>query len=110
MIFKKIKVKTEAKPGVFGRLLLVPSGSVEWDRMWKKVARHPVNKGLPDPIEAENGGEVWQYMESHKAWLGYKHCFRHRYHPASFGEKRIVVRSSLGLVIVPNAPEDCYCR
>lgn len=64
---------------------VLPPGP-EWDRMWAWIAAHPVNKGLPDPLEAEDTetGECWQYMDTEQdegsppCWV---HVFRHRYHP-----------------------------
>ncbi|OSN01291.1 hypothetical protein [Lonsdalea populi] len=87
------------KASEFGPILLVKPKSYEWHYMWSKLAKHESNRQLPDPTVADNGGEIWQYMETVETrflWFGkrYIHRFRHRLHPASDYAKNINVPAS----------------
>jgi hypothetical protein len=70
-------------------MVLIKNGSSEWERMWQKLAEHPLNKGLEEPTVALNpdNGEMWQYMGSYKQGPRTIHEFRHRSHPSD-GERR----------------------
>ncbi len=69
-------------------MLLIKQNSPEWERMWQKLADHPINKGLEEPTVALNpdNGEVWQYMGSFRQDAHTVHEFRHRSFPTT-GEK-----------------------
>lgn len=96
-------VKTASNPdSIFKSLTLVPAKSNEWKIMWDKLARHKLNRGIDDPFSAENFGETWQYMESHRRVFGFVHLFRHRLHPKSQTQERVMIKSSFGLKIIPN--------
>lgn len=100
-IFSSNVVITASKPdSIFRSLLIVPEGSKEWDFMWKKLSKIRINRGLENPVEANNYGETWQYMASVKCFLGYKHEFRHRLHPKTQRPENIRVRSTLFLQIL----------
>lgn len=70
-------------------MLLIKQDSPEWERMWQKLADHPINKGLEEPTVALNpdNGEVWQYMGSFRQDAHTVHEFRHRSHPNDNGER-----------------------
>lgn len=70
-------------------MLLIKNGSPEWERMWQKLADHPINKGLEEPTVALNpdNGEVWQYMGSFREGGHTIHEMRHRSHPNDNGER-----------------------
>lgn len=63
----------------------VDNESDEWEYMWKKLGKHPLNKHLGDPSVAYNEGECWQYMDTSIYDNKLKHCFRHRCHPNTNG-------------------------
>jgi len=50
--------------------LYVKRDSSEWHRMWKKLARHKLNRSLSEPTVADNDGEIWQYMSPGKPRQG----------------------------------------
>ncbi|PQK76465.1 hypothetical protein [Pantoea ananatis] len=79
----------------------VKRDSSEWHRMWKKLARHKLNRSLSEPTVADNDGEIWQYMSTWETTSGllpgkrFEHHFRHRAHPRC-GRKYITVPASRG--------------
>jgi hypothetical protein len=96
-------INTASSPdSIFKSLLIVPIESKEWKIMWEKLARHRLNRKIENPHIADNYGDTWQYMESHKSIFGYVHLFRHRLHPKTQRPERVTMKSSFGLNIVPN--------
>lgn len=71
--------------------LYVKRDSSEWHCMWKKLARHKLNRSLSEPTVADNDGEIWQYMSNWETTSG----LRHRAHPRC-GRKYITVPASRG--------------
>ncbi len=58
---------------------------IEWDFMWAKLGREPINKGIEHPTVApdEDFGECWQYMDTSFYGGILSHYFRHRFHPVT---------------------------
>lgn len=77
-------------------LMLVVQGSKEWELMWTSLSSLPENRELPEPSQAENFGEIWEYMETTKSrfFEKYYHRFRHRFHPAKGADYRINIKAS----------------
>jgi len=63
------------------QMFRVEKNSNEWNYMWDKLAKHPINIGIDNPTVAENEGESWRYMDTSFCDGKLKHCFRHRCHP-----------------------------
>jgi hypothetical protein len=54
----------------------------EYERVWAALAALAENNG--DRLcQCPESGETWQYMGTQLESDGWKHCFRHRYHPAT---------------------------
>jgi hypothetical protein len=64
-------------------LILIEPQSPEWNFMWNWLAKHPLNKDIPEPTVALNGEESWQYMGSFKQGDRVIHELRHRNHPTT---------------------------
>ena len=64
-------------------MILLKKDSSEWNWMWDKLADHPLNEGIPEPMVALNStsNEAWQYMGSFRNNKDVIHEFRHRSHP-----------------------------
>ena len=95
----------------FEPLLLVKHNSDERHRMWDRLAQHKSNCSFPYPSAADNGGEVWEYMETVETrflWFGkrYLHCLRHRYHPATNG--RIMIKIPADSAFSPDDSDNAY--
>jgi len=63
----------------------------EWEIMWDALANDPFNAGLPNPREAINDGEVWQYMGTEGDGEEAHHVFRHRRHPKTNRREYITI-------------------
>ena len=74
--------------------ILIKKDCPEWDYIWNWIANHPINKDLPDPMDALNEGEQWQYIGSFKHNDKVIHSMRHRYHPVTQGVKNLSLTAS----------------
>jgi hypothetical protein len=75
-------------------LIFIKRDSKEWEYMWDKVAKHPINDGYEEPTLLMYQGEIWQYMGSVKNKSSINHEFRHRNHPKFKKREYIVIPSS----------------
>ncbi len=66
----------------------------EYDYMWDKLAKHPLNRDDEIPHMCENGGETWQYMGTYETDLKISHQFRHRRHPKTSDRQYIYIEAS----------------
>ena len=76
------------------QLVLVKIDSPEWNYIWDWLSKHPINKDLENPLEAENNGQVWQYTGTYKEANKAIHSLRHRYHPITNKQENLSLISS----------------
>lgn len=90
---------TFKQPSIFDVLEIVRPHEDEWEYMWHKLQRHPINKGIKEPECACNFGEVWQYMYTEEQshfffWKRKYHVFRHRFHPKENCQVNLCIQAS----------------
>lgn len=61
--------------------ILLKRDSIEWNILWDKLSKHPINSNIDEPNIALNNEETWQYVGSYRKGDKLISHLRHRCHP-----------------------------